>query len=117
MTLTDLTPYRAALEREICGPCPDRHPHGGCARLVENPCTIQRNLGPMVSAILSVGGSPDVTAYERALRARVCPECRQDDDGRCSWREHSGCKLDGMILEVIEVVEATRDSISDAAAA
>jgi hypothetical protein len=117
MTLVDLVPYREALQREICGPCPDRHPHGGCGRPADHPCTIQTNLGPMVEAILAVGGSPNVTDYERALRDRVCPNCRQDEDGHCTWREHSGCKLDGMLLEVIEVVEATRDEIAKSAAA
>jgi hypothetical protein len=109
MTLHSLEPYRAAIHREICGPCPDRLPHGGCGRSADSPCTIQTQLPALVDAILSVGGSPDVKDYERALREKVCPACRQDADGDCDWRAHCGCTLDSLLLEVIDVVEATRD--------
>ena len=117
MTIVALEPYRTAIEREICGPCPDRLPHGGCGRPAHNPCTIQTNLPALVDAVLSVGGSPDVKDYERALREKVCPGCRQDEEGNCDWRAHCGCTLDSLLLEVIDVVEATRDEIRDRPAA
>lgn len=117
MTIVSLEPYREAIHREICGPCPDRLPHGGCGRPAHNPCTIQTNLPAVVDAILAVGGSPNVADYVAALRDRVCPHCRQDADGNCDWREHCGCTLDSLLLEVIDVVETTRDEVEGRPAA
>ena len=112
MAMFSLEPYRAALRRDVCGPCPDRHPHGGCARPTDDPCSIETNLGPTVEAILEVGNSPLIDDYVTALRAKVCPDCRQDPDGRCDWRDRNGCKLDAFILQIVEVVETTRDELA-----
>lgn len=111
MTDPALAPYREALRREICSACPDRHPGGACGRPADDPCPIETNLAPLVESVLAVGGSPSIDAYVAGLRRDVCPGCRQDDAGRCELRERAGCKLDALVLQVVEVIEATHDRV------
>ena len=106
-----LEPYREALRRDICSACPDRLPGGACGRTADDPCTIETNLGPVVDAVIGVGGDPSIDRYLRAVRADVCPGCLQDAAGKCTLRDLAGCKLDALILQLVEVIEAEHDRL------
>ena len=117
MTLVALEPYRAAIRRDVCGACPDRHTGGSCGRPADDPCTIFLNLAPLVESVLAVGGSAFLDDYVTALRTHVCPGCRQDADGECDLRSWGGCKLDSLALRVVEVIESTHEELRAAGAA
>ena len=105
LTADQLAPYRKAIEEKICRLCNDRDVHGKCSRLIEDPCSLNAHLDLVVESILSVGESPDVEPYVKALRARTCPQCRQDEIGYCPLRDLAQCAPDAYLLPVIDVVE------------
>jgi len=105
LTPLQLAPYSKAIAEKICSFCNDRDGHGGCARPADDACALHSHLGLVVESILGVGESPDVARYVAALRARTCPNCRQDAAGACALREGNQCAPDAYILPVIEVIE------------
>lgn len=105
LTTDQLEPYRKAIAERICTFCNDRDVHGRCARPEDEPCALHAHLDLVVESILGVGDSPVVDPYVAALRARTCPHCRQDENGKCALRELSQCAPDAYLLPVIEVIE------------
>ncbi len=101
----DLELYRVAVEARICPACLSRDPHGACGRPADSPCALRTHLGPLVEAILSVGGSTDLGEYTAAIRRLVCPNCRQDETGWCALRAVSECTPNAYLIPLVEVVE------------
>ncbi len=101
----DLAPYRTAIHEKICSFCLDHDEEGGCRRPADEPCSLVNHLDLVVPAILSVGRSMKIDDYVAALRQQVCPNCREDDHGRCELRKLSDCALDSYLLRVVDVIE------------
>ena len=100
-----LEPYRKAIAERICTACNDRDVHGQCARPLDDPCALHAHLRLVVESILGVGEHPEVEPYVAALRAKTCPNCRQDEAGACALRELGQCAPDAYLIPLIEVIE------------
>jgi len=47
----------------------------------------------------------DLTPYVEGIRSEVCPNCSQDQQGRCVFRENFDCSVDNFLLLVVDTIE------------
>jgi hypothetical protein len=96
--------FREALKTRVCGICFDRNDDGTCGLPKERVCALEGHLPEIVKAVESVH-SFDLTPYVEGIRAQVCPNCNQDENGRCAFRESFDCSVDNFLLLVVDTIE------------
>jgi hypothetical protein len=47
----------------------------------------------------------DLLRYVDAIRKQVCPNCSEDENGRCAFRERFDCAVDNFLYLVVDVIE------------
>jgi hypothetical protein len=57
-----------------------------------------------VKAVESVE-SVNLGPYVEAIRTQVCPNCNQDAQGHCTFRDSFDCSLDNFLYLVVEAIE------------
>jgi hypothetical protein len=96
--------FREALKERVCGICFDRKDDGTCGLPEGRTCAIEAHLPGIVKAVESVE-SFDLTPYVESIRTQVCPNCNQDEYGRCAFRENFDCSVDNFLYLVVDVIE------------
>jgi hypothetical protein len=95
---------REALKTRVCAICFDRNDDGTCGVPQGRVCAIEGHLPEIVRAVESVH-SFDLTPYVEGIRSEVCPNCSQDQHGRCVFRENFDCSVDNFLLLVVDTIE------------
>jgi len=96
--------FREALKERVCGICFDRNDDGTCALPKGRICAIEAHLPGIVTAIEAVE-SFDLAPYVESIRTQVCPNCSQDKNGHCAFRENFDCSVDNFLYLVVDVIE------------
>ena len=96
--------FREALKTRVCGICFDRNDNGTCGLPQGRVCALEGHLPEIVRAVESVH-SFDLTPYVEGIRSQVCPNCNQDVNGRCAFRENFDCSVDNFLLLVVDTIE------------
>ncbi len=96
--------FREALKERVCGICFDRKDDGTCGLPEGRTCAIEVHLPGIVRAIEAVD-SFDLTPYVESIRTQVCPNCSEDKNGRCAFRENFDCAVDNFLYLVVDVIE------------
>jgi hypothetical protein len=101
------------LRDRICGVCTDRAADGNCGLEEPSDCALFRLL-PQVAAAVIATNSDDIQDYIRAIRNRVCSECREEaSDGSCLQRQEVRCALDAYLLPVVDAIEEVTQKAFD----
>lgn len=95
---------REALKERVCGVCFDRNDDGTCGLPEDRVCAIEAHLPEIVSAVESEHGF-DLTPYVESIRTKVCPNCSQDLEGHCAFRESFDCSVDNFIYLIVDTIE------------
>ncbi|HEY7700366.1 MAG TPA: hypothetical protein VIE88_18205 [Vicinamibacteria bacterium] len=96
--------FREALKERVCGICFDRNDDGTCGLPEGRVCALEAHLPEIVKAVESVH-SFDLTPYVEGIRAQVCPNCSQDEHGRCVFRDNFDCSVDNFLMIVVDTIE------------
>lgn len=97
--------YREAIRARVCHVCLDQR-DDGCCGLTQRTCAIEAHL-PRLAAVLAGIDSRQMDAYDAAVRAEICPSCRQQDaEGRCATREAGDCALLTYLPLVLDAIES-----------
>lgn len=96
--------FREALKEHVCGVCFDRNDNGTCGLPKGRVCAIEGHLPEIVKAVESVE-SVNLAPYIDAIRTQVCPNCSQDAEGHCVFREDLDCSVDSFLYLVVDTIE------------
>jgi hypothetical protein len=107
--------FREALKERVCSICFDRNDDGTCGLPAGRVCALEAHLPEIVQAIESVE-SFDLSPYVDGIRSQVCPECNEDENGRCAFRERFDCSVDNFLMLVVDTIEDVKRRESAAAA-
>jgi hypothetical protein len=99
--------FREALKERVCGICFDRNDNGTCGLPPGRVCALEGHLPEIVKAVESVH-SFDLTPYVEGIRSQVCPNCSQDEHGRCVFRDNFDCSVDNFLLLVVDTIEEVK---------
>jgi hypothetical protein len=99
--------FREALKERVCSICFDRNDDGTCGLPTGRICALEAHLPEIVKAVESVE-SFDLSPYVDGIRTQVCPNCSQDENGRCAFREKFDCSVDNFLLLVVDTIEDVR---------
>lgn len=99
--------FRQALKERVCGICFDRNDDGTCGLPEGRVCGIEAHLPDIVRAV-EAEHSFDLTPYVESIRTKVCPNCSQDESGRCVFRESFDCAVDNFLYVVVDTIEDVR---------
>jgi len=99
--------FREALRSRVCGICFDRNDDGTCGLPKGRVCALEGHLPEIVKTVESVH-SFDLTPYVEGIRSQVCPNCSQDELGRCAFRENFDCTVDNFLLLVVDTIEEVK---------
>ncbi len=99
--------FREALKTRVCGVCFDRNDNGTCALPEGRVCALEAHLPEIVKAVESVH-SFDLAPYVEGIRSEVCPNCSQDENRRCVFRENFDCSVDNFLLLVVDTIEEVK---------
>jgi hypothetical protein len=99
--------FRQTLKDRVCGICFDRNNDGTCGLPESRTCAIEGHLPEIVEAIEAVE-SFDMTPYVERIRSEVCPNCNQDELGRCVFRENFDCSVDNFLMLVVDAIEEVK---------
>lgn len=108
--------FREALKERVCGICFDRNDNGTCGLPEGRVCALEGHLPEIVKAVESVH-SFDLSPYVEGIRAQVCPNCSQDESGRCVFRESFDCSVDNFLMLVVDTIEDIKRRESEGAMA
>jgi hypothetical protein len=108
--------FREALKERVCGICFDRNDDGTCGLEEGRVCALEAHLPEIIDAVESVH-SFDLSPYVEGIRAQVCPNCNQDETGRCAFRERFDCSVDSFLLLVVETIEDAKRRLEELAIA
>lgn len=95
---------RDALKQRVCAICFDRNDDGTCGLPAGRVCAIEAHLPEIVSTIESEH-SFDLAPYVEGLRTKVCPNCSQDAEGNCAFRQSFDCSVDNFIYLIVDTIE------------
>ena len=113
MQVHSLAEVELVLRDRICGVCTDRAWDGSCGLEEPSDCALFRLL-PQVAAAVIATNSDDIQDYIRAIRDRVCSECREEAaDGSCPQRQEVRCALDAYLLPVVDAIEEVAHRVFD----
>ncbi len=99
--------FREALRTRVCAICFDRNDDGTCGLPKGRVCALEGHLPEILKAVESVH-SFDLTPYVEGIRTQVCPNCSQDEYGRCAFRENFDCSVDNFLLLVVDTIEEVK---------
>lgn len=91
-------------DEEICRVCVHRTSRGGCTLTANRECPLWAWASDLSSVVEQVD-SDRLADYLAEITQVICPQCSQDDSGRCADREHLDCPLDlylGIVVRVLE---------------
>ena len=96
--------FREALKKRVCGICFDRNDDGTCALPKDRTCALDAHLPEILKVVESIH-SVDLSPYVDAIRSEICPNCSQDAEGHCVFRESFDCSVDNLLYLVVETIE------------
>ncbi len=92
-------------EDEICRICVHRTAGGGCSLTADDDkCPVFR-WSMELAALVSDIDSDRLADYLDNIQGIVCPQCAQDETGRCASRDHLDCPVDlylGLVVDILE---------------
>ena len=104
--------YEEAVRKRVCSKCIDFGQDGVCHGRDFQGCAIFRYL-PQLVAIAHETHERSIGPYLRAVREKVCMQCRNPDpDGHCELRDTVNCGLDRYLPLVLEAIEEVDQEVS-----
>jgi hypothetical protein len=107
--------FREALKERVCGVCFDRNDDGTCGLPAGRICGLEAHLPEIVKTVESVHDI-DLSPYVDGIRMQVCPNCSQDAEGHCVFRDSFDCSVDNFLYLVVETIEDVKKRESEAQA-
>jgi hypothetical protein len=108
--------FRQALKEKVCAICFDRNDDGTCGLPEGRVCALDAHLPEIVKAVESTH-SFDLSPYVEAIRTQVCPNCSQDESGRCVFRQSFDCSVDNLLMLIVNTIEEVKGRESEGAIA
>lgn len=96
--------FREALRERVCAICFERNDDGTCGLPEGRVCALEAHLPEIIKAVESVHDI-DMSPYVEGIRTEVCPNCSQDEEGRCVFRDDFDCSVDSFLLLIVQTIE------------